>query len=184
MLRGDRGANVLPKLQASKIVQEEFFDVVDDEDNIIGVASRDEVHQLGLKHRSVHLLVYNSNSQLLLQKRSMRKDQCPGRWCASVSGHVDHGEDYDKCVVREAREEIGLEIGKTPEKLFKIGASEETGNEFSWVYWHSSEGPFTTDQEEVSEIAWFAEEELNKLLSTNPESFTPDLALIWRKLSS
>ena len=39
--------------------QTEIFDIVDECDEVIGSASREEVHRKGLKHRSVHLLVFN-----------------------------------------------------------------------------------------------------------------------------
>ena len=81
---------------------EEMFDVVDSSDKVIGRASREEVHRKGLLHRSTHLLVFDESGRVLLQKRSMRKDWFPGRWDSSVSGHVDSGEHYDECVVREA----------------------------------------------------------------------------------
>ena len=35
-------------------------------------------------------------------------------WCSSVAGHLDSGETYDDCVVREAKEEIGLELNSVP----------------------------------------------------------------------
>ena len=53
--------------------QTEIFDIVDECDEVIGSASREEVHRKGLKHRSVHL-VFNRKGEVLLQKRSMQKD--------------------------------------------------------------------------------------------------------------
>ena len=101
---------------------EEIFDIVDDSDTVVGSASRGEVHGSGYLHRSTHLLVFDSDGRVLLQKRSSAKDTFPGRWDSSVSGHVDSGEWYDECVVREASEEIGIGLSETPEKLFKIDA--------------------------------------------------------------
>ena len=56
----------------------EVFDIVNDSDKVIGSASRNEVHNRGLKHRSVHLLIFNKQGSVLLQKRSMEKDTFPG----------------------------------------------------------------------------------------------------------
>jgi len=163
---------------------EEIFDVVDVSDNIIGTASRKVVHDRGLLHRSTHLLIYNSEGDVLLQKRSETKDSFPGRWDSSVSGHVDSGEGYDECVVREAREEIGLEIRGTPEKLFKIDACEETSQEFCSVYRLFSEGPFHPDYKEVSDVTWFSKKEVTRLLGKTPEKFSPAFCLIWERLNS
>jgi len=111
-------------------MSEEIFDVVDPNDQVIGQQSRSEVHRLGLRHRAIHLLVFNAKGELFLQKRSMKKDCFPGTWDSSVSGHVDTGEEYDACALREPREEIGLELAAVPERLFKIDACEATGQEF------------------------------------------------------
>src|SRR5436189_1915417 len=98
--------------------REEIFDVVNERDEVIDRKPRSEVHRLGLLHRAVHVLVFNSRGQIFLQKRSMKKDRQPGLWDSSASGHVDSGEDYDTTAVREAREEIGLRLSETPQRLF------------------------------------------------------------------
>ena len=161
---------------------EEWFDVVDRNDAVIGRASREQVHREGLLHRSAHLLVFDSSGRVLLQKRSMGKDRFPGRWDSSVSGHVDSGEDYDQCIVREAMEEIGIYLETTPERLFKIDACDETDQEFTWVYRTYSEGPFAPNEEEISEIGWFTDDEASHLMKTDPESVSPSFALVWSKL--
>src|SRR5262245_26351168 len=122
-------------------MSEEVFDVVNDRDEVIGQAPRSEIHRLGLKHRAVHVLVFNAKGELFLQKRSLAKDCFPGTWDSSASGHLDHGETYDACAIRELREEIGIELQEIPMRLFKIDACPETGQEFVWVYRCEAEGP-------------------------------------------
>ena len=161
---------------------EEMFDVVDRSDKVIGRASREEVHRKGLLHRSTHLLVFDGYGRVLLQKRSMGKDRFPGRWDSSVSGHVDSGEHYDECIVREAMEEIGIDLAGTPDRLFKINACDETDQEFTWVYRTESEGPFYPNEDEISEIGWFTRQEASHLVETDPESVSPSFALVWSKL--
>ncbi|RJU85532.1 MAG: NUDIX domain-containing protein [Candidatus Poseidoniales archaeon] len=160
-------------------MSEEIFDIVDDSDVVVGRASRDEVHRSGHRHRSTHLLVFDSGGRVLLQKRSIQKDTFPGRWDSSVSGHVDSGESYDQCVVREASEEIGIDLFETPERLFKIDACEETAQEFTWVYRTFHDGPFQVNEDEISEIGWFAGKDLSRLLNNKREEFSPAFALVW-----
>ena len=88
-------------------MSEEIFDVVDERDEVVGRNTRNEVHRLGLQHRAVHVLVFNSRGEIFLQKRSMQKDRQPGLWDSSASGHLNCGEDYDACAVRELGEELG-----------------------------------------------------------------------------
>src|SRR5882762_9211354 len=123
-------------------MSEEIFDVVNERDEVIGRQPRSEVHRLGLLHRAVHVLVFNARGQVFLQKRSMSKDKSPGLWDSSASGHLDCGEDYDACAVRELREEIGLRLNAPLQKLFKLAAGPETDREFVWVYRGEGEGPF------------------------------------------
>jgi len=158
---------------------EEIFDIVDDSDTVVGSASRGEVHRSGYLHRSTHLLVFDSHGRVLLQKRSGEKDSFPGRWDSSVSGHVDSGEWYDQCVVRETGEEIGIDLSETPEKLFKIDACEETSQEFTWVYRTSHDGPFQVNKEEISEVRWFAAGEVDQLLDSKSGDFSPAFAMVW-----
>ncbi len=89
-------------------MSEEIFDIVNDHDEVIGRLPRSKVHRDGLKHRATHVLVFNSRGDVFLQKRSWKKDNSPGVWDSSASGHVDSGEEYDPCAVRELREELGL----------------------------------------------------------------------------
>src|SRR5438094_8090411 len=115
-------------------MSEEIFDVVNERDEVIDRQPRKEVHARGLLHRAVHVLVFNSRGEVFLQLRSAKKDRHPNVWDSSASGHVDSGEDYDSTAVREVREEIGLELSQTPNRLFKIAACPETDAEFVWVY--------------------------------------------------
>src|SRR5215813_13727649 len=113
---------------------EDIFDVVNERDEVIGSKPRSEVHRLGLLHRAVHVLVFNSRGQIFLQKRSMKKDRQPGLWDSSASGHLNCGEDYDACAMRELEEEIGLHLEEAPRRLFKIPACPETDQEHVWIY--------------------------------------------------
>jgi len=168
--------------QTFELISEEIFDVVNDGDEVIGQRPRSEIHRLKLKHRAVHVLVFNSRGELFLQKRSMKKDCFPGAWDSSASGHVDSGENYDACAVRELREEIGLELAAPLERLFKVPACSETGQEFVWVYRCAAEGPFTLHAEEIERGGWFAPTALNRWLEARPDEFASGFVLIWKEL--
>ncbi|MEM2163987.1 MAG: hypothetical protein QXR62_06180 [Candidatus Bathyarchaeia archaeon] len=67
--------------------KDEHLYVVDENDNVIGWASRGECHKRGLIHRSVYVIVLNDRGEVFLQKRSMSKDLYPGLYACSASGH-------------------------------------------------------------------------------------------------
>ena len=164
-------------------MNEEIFDVVNDHDETIGQKARIEVHRLGLKHRAVHVLVFNARGEIFLQKRSMKKDCFPGKWDSSASGHLDCGEDYDACAVRELREELGLRLSQPLKRLFKIDACAETGQEFVWIYRCEAEGPFRLHPEEIERGDWFTPKAVAQWMAERPEDFAGGLLLIWERLT-
>lgn len=163
-------------------MSEEIFDVVNERDEVIGRERRSEVHRTGLKHRAVHVLIFNAKGEVFLQRRSMSKDTHPGVWDSSSSGHLDCGEDYDHCAVREVGEELGVVLTAAPERVLRIDACEETGQEFVWVYLARHEGPFDLHPEEIMGGDWFAREAVTAWMRERPEEFAPALLLIWKQL--
>jgi isopentenyldiphosphate isomerase len=161
-------------------VAEEFFDVVNERDEVVGRASRREVHARGLLHRAVHVLVNDGAGRIFLQKRSMKKDTSPGKWDSSSSGHVDAGEDYDATAVRELHEELGWRTTTAPVRWFRVEACADTGEEFVWVYRLRADGPFVLNAEEIQSGDWFTPAEITTWVKTRPEEFAPAFRLIWR----
>ncbi len=164
------------------MMTEEFFDIVNEDDEVIGQQPRSVVHTKGLWHRASHVLVFNSNGKVFLQLRSMSKDNNPGVWDSACSGHVDAGETYAEAAERELMEEIGLVVKSPLEPLFKINACVETGQEFIWVYRTQSEGPFTLNTDEIDEGRWLSPKVVTSALAETPEKYSPSFRLIWERL--
>ncbi len=163
-------------------MDEEIFDVVNDQDEVVGQRKRREVHELQLLHRAVHVLVFNTRGELFLQKRSAQKDCFPGAWDSSASGHLSMGEGYDECAVRELREELGVETTVPPKRVFKVDGCPETGYEFVWVYRCESDGPFTLHPDEIECGGWFTPIHISRWMAERPQDFADALLLIWRLL--
>lgn len=87
-----------------------ILNIVDEDDNVTGEATREEIHTQGLLHREVHVWLYNQNGELFFQMRAKDKDTFPGLLDASIAGHVEIGDSYEKTAVKEAEEETGLKI--------------------------------------------------------------------------
>jgi len=150
---------------------DEIFDVVDAEDLIIGKASRFQVHNNELMHRSVHILVFNSTGSLFLQKRSMLKDESPGLWDSSAAGHVESGEDYLNCAKRELEEELSL-LRVQLDEIMVIPAQIKTFWEHVRVYKCVTDGKVCVDKNEISEGRYFWLSEARALMQSNPDMFT------------
>lgn len=144
--------------------------IVDDDDRVIGSATRREIHLNGMKHRSVHIVVVNSRGRILLQKRSAKKDSHPGFWDISVGGHVDVGEEYDDAARREIAEELGIEAPFR--EIGRRTPNAENGWEFVRLYECRFDGPFHPDRGEIDEVRWADPGEL--LQKASHDSTDPD----------
>lgn len=161
--------------------QGEIFDVVDDDDQVTGQATRREVHAQKLKHRAVHVFVINRRGDLLLQKRSHLKDTCPEKWDSSASGHLDSGEDYATSAIRELGEEVGLtKLKEPPQRLLKLSPCQETGWEFVELHLVRHDGPARWPASEVETVAWFSPEEIEAWSARRPQDFAPGFLLCFR----
>jgi isopentenyl-diphosphate delta-isomerase len=160
---------------------DEWFDVVNERDEVVGRATRREVHARGLWHRAVHTLGCDPAGRVLLQKRSMLKDLSPGLWDSSCSGHLDASEDYDTAAARELGEEIGVRLapGVCPRRWFRVSACEETGWEFVWVYHHPHDGPVVIEEREIQFAEWVAPAEVSRRVAKVPADYCPSFKLIW-----
>lgn len=161
--------------------RDEWFDVVNERDEVVGRERRAVVHARGLWHRAVHVLVFNPAGAVFLQKRSRSKDMSPGLWDSSCSGHLDAGEEYDNAAQRELGEELGLHLAEPPPRWFRVEACEETGWEFCWVYRLEQAGPFSLHPEEIECGKWYAPAKVTELLKARPRDYCPAFKLIWTR---
>lgn len=150
---------------------EEIFDVVDADDRVIGQAPRSAVHAQRLLHRAVHVFVFNARGELLLQLRSQFKDEYPGCYTSSASGHLAAGETYDDAAVRELAEELGL--AGTLERLGKFAAGPQTSYEHTMLYQMTTDGPMQIDSREIAAATFHSLEEIAAMQAREPALFSP-----------
>ena len=159
--------------------QDEIYDVVNNLDQVTGQATRREIHQKNLLHRSIHILVFNTQGDVFLQKRSMAKDENPGLWDTSSAGHVDSGETYDECAHRELWEELGIKAILKP--LEKIEACQKTYHEHVQIYTCRTNAKININLDEISEGKYFDLKVLKSKIKKKPEQFTSSFKLIFKK---
>ncbi len=155
--------------------QDEFLEIVNQEGEVIGYAKRSEIHGNPLlMHRVVHVLVFNKDGALLLQKRSNNKDVAPGMWDTSVGGHVGIGEDLISSSKREMFEELGI-TEQEPEFIYSYIHSNHYETELVTTYRCIYDGPIYFNKEEIEEVRFWKLEEINenigkKIFSDNFEN--------------
>jgi 16S rRNA (adenine1518-N6/adenine1519-N6)-dimethyltransferase len=155
----------------------ERFSVVDENDQVVGDAPRGEVHGNNLRHRAVHLFVFNRQGELFLQKRSRWKDRHPLLWDSSAAGHVDAGEDYDETAIRELEEELGVKTELS--RVVKLPCSARTGWEFIWLYRGEHDGPFRLAKAEIEHGEFFPTEVVSRWVKARPADFAPGFLDCW-----
>ena len=72
----------------------------------------------GSYHVAVHICIFNSKNQLLIQQRQPFKKGWPNMWDISVGGSAVAGDSSSQAAQREAMEELGLELDLSAERPF------------------------------------------------------------------
>jgi len=158
--------------------REERFPVVDETDRVLRSASRAEVHGNNLRHRAVHILIFNAAGEVYLQRRSRFKDRHPLLWDSSAAGHVSAGERYDGAARREVKEELGIDVPL--EKVTKLPASQHTDQEFIWLYRGRYDGDFKLNRTEIECGGFFPPAIVSGWVAARGEDFAPAFAECWK----
>lgn len=104
-----------------------LLDVVDENDNIVRQASREEIHRDGLLHRQINVWLFTPREEIIFQRRALDKDTFPGLLTASIGGHVEIGDSYEAAALKEMQEETG--IIPDPSKLIFVEKMREDSHD-------------------------------------------------------
>jgi 16S rRNA (adenine1518-N6/adenine1519-N6)-dimethyltransferase len=167
-----------PARPAARAMGNERFPVVDKNDRILRYARRSDVHGNNLRHRAVHILVFDQAGDVYLQQRSRWKDRHPLKWDSSAAGHVAAGESYEETARRELEEELGINVPL--EKLLKLPASARTEQEFVWLYRGEIRGNPIVNRTEIETGAFFPPAIIDGWVSARPENFAPGFMECWK----
>lgn len=156
-------------------MSKEFFDIVDENDIVIGKASREECHEKGLIHRSVMFFIFDEKGEILVTKRTKNKDFFPGYWSIVLGGHVQADESYEEAVVRETKEETGLNITPFFITSFKKRIPEEKEN--VKVYGVLAKEKIILNEEELEEGAFLDMGDLRETMKFR--EFLPETKILF-----
>ncbi len=141
-------------------LMEEMMDIVDEDDRVIGRDTRKAVHKNYAIHRGIHILVLNDKGEILVQRRSQKKNDFPGFLDASVGGQVMSGETYEDAAHRELKEELGL--SEDIVYMCDYNAYSPRQREKRRVFLCFFNGPFIPDPEEIEDVFFMSETEISE----------------------
>lgn len=143
-------------------MSEEMLIVVDKKDEVIDHLPRSMCHRTPYPiHREIFVVLRDGSGKVWLQLRSKKKEQYPGYWTVTATGHVAMGQGYEEAAKRELLEEVGVEIELRRGRKWLY---EREGNRaMIQIFVGEYEGGFELDKEEVSEVKSFQGKELVKM---------------------
>ncbi|WP_346931256.1 NUDIX domain-containing protein [Clostridium sp.] len=162
----------------------EYFNVYNKYGEKTGaIIERNEAHKNGICHRVIHLWILNSRNELLIQQRSADKDAGANLWYVSVGGHIESSESIESTLIRETKEELGLDISPFMNSVeylytFKETMIEKNGaffdNEFYDVFVLKANfdiDEVTVQEEEVQAVKYISYDEFKNIVMNQNKSF-------------
>lgn len=157
--------------------------IVNANDELIGVKERSEIDFQNDIYRVSALWVTDSKGETLLAKRAAIKRNDPNKWGPAVAGTIDEGETYDENIYKEADEEIGL-MGVEFTKIKKTRITYPRNYFCQWYSVTLDRDPnsFKLQDDEVAEVVWVDVEQMKQDLRVTPEKYVPAMQQIVTEL--
>lgn len=149
----------------------EKFDLVDKDDNVVGVTNKAQSHAQGIIHRVAAIFIFSDDTNLYVQVH----EGSNGILDSTVGGHVQASETYLEGATREMAEEVGLDTDL--DFVGNIYSDETyTGSNYRHMY-----GLFTAKApkdwsfqptEEVKKLLLTSLSDLLNSIISNPKGYT------------
>jgi isopentenyl-diphosphate delta-isomerase len=162
---------------------EEYVILVNEKDQEIGLMPKLEAHQKAVLHRAFSVFIFNSENELMLQKRASNKYHSPNLWTNTCCSHQRSGESNIQAGTRRLYEEMGFTtplneitsfIYKAP---FDNGLTEHELDHVMVGYYN--EDP-VINSDEVEDWKWMKIEDVKNDISLNPDLYTAWFKIIFK----
>lgn len=143
-------------------MHDEYLDLVDENDRVIGRRLRSEVYAEGLSNfRVVNAFVKNAKGELWVPRRTVHKRIYPLCLDMAVGGHVASGETYEEAFARETAEELQIDVARVPYRLLGYLTPAMHGvSAFMKVYEIMRDEAPDYNPDDFVEYSWLMPEEL------------------------
>lgn len=163
-------------------MQDEYLDLVNEKDEVIGKKWRSEVYAEGLSNfRVVNVFLISSEGKLWIPRRVATKRVFPLCLDMSMGGHVESGETYDESFKRELAEELNLDADTMPWKMIgHLTPGEHGVSAYMNVYEIRTDEVPSFNPDDFTEYYWLTSEELLQRI-TDGDGAKGDLPKLVRK---
>ncbi len=140
----------------------EYLNLYDKEGNLLkikGIRGKDNNGLMGI----VIIFIENSKDEFLIQMTSKSRESV----FATTGGHVDYGDTFDKTVIKEVSEELGLDISND----HFIETCTVIGNDYYEKVYYLKKDVNIKElkilKEEVEYVKWLSIKEILDLIKNN-----------------
>ncbi len=126
---------------------------------------------VGTYRMVVHVCIFNSKGEMLIQKRADDIIRWPGFWDISVGGGASAGDSSRKAAERETAEELGLLLDLSDHRPVITVNFSDGFDDFYTVEQDLSLDDLNLQTEEVSDARWASREEIESMIDAG--SFIP-----------
>ena len=150
--------------------------LVDNQDKPLEFMNKKQAHEQGRLHRAFSIFLFDRTGRMLIQRRALGKYHTPGLLSNACCGHPLTSFVMDDAKQR-LHEELGI-VGVNLDEIFSTIYQAEVGNglieyEYDHVFIGQYDGEITIDPDEASEAYYLSTDEIEKILTNDPEEFTP-----------
>lgn len=165
----------------------EFVQLVDLKDRPIGIMEKLEAHRKAELHRAISIFIFNSNGELLLQRRAANKYHSGNLWTNTCCSHPRPNESNTDAAVRRLKEEMGMYCPLQHQFSFTYMANldnELSEHEFDHVFFGHSDAEPILNHDEASEWQYLSLDKTRSLILQNPSEFTEWFKIIFEKVNN
>ena len=161
----------------------EYFDIVNEKDEIVGKISENEQKAVKPSQlRFINIIIINNDNMIVVPKRSSNRKLFPNCYDFSVGGHVNSGENYEEAAYRELKEELGIKNVKLKEIAY-FSPYDSDSNTFQKVYLLKFNSDiFDYDIDGIEKIYYKSKKEIQELIKNKPNLLKTDYSVVMKYL--
>lgn len=165
-------------------MNEEMIEVLDKNGNGTGIIKcKSEIKEKGLPHKGASIIIFNNNNEILIHRRNNNKKVYPGLWSSFIRGHVKAYESSLDAIIRETKEELGIELRKEDIKfLYSLNTIDKINDNYiNNIFFDNYITTMNVDindiklqDDEVSEVKFISPIDLKNMIINKDKDLVPN----------